>query len=521
MTRRMWTATTGRGRTFLAVGLLCCVVGLATAEQQLVRIGVLALALVAGGALVLAASGSGLSLSQSLDRPRIGPGETSVLTLTVANAGRLPIAGAVLVQPLTGALARAGAPRGTGARRRVGVLRGDERRSATLALTAATRGVHELPAAQVVVADPFGVLRLSRTAAADADGAAGRATVLTVTPTVHRLTGRPGGGPGGAAAVGRGRSVGVAGEQDSSVREYQSGDDVRRVHWRSSAHRGSLMVRQEEQPWQSRLTVVLDTRAADFTGGDTRAAEFTGGGPDSSFEWAVSAAASVVDHAGRLGYEVDLVAPTAPSMSGVPGLVAGRGRMGRMGRTADRGTPADRARVARDALDRLVGVTARPRAPGAGPGRITNPDALGPAGSGHGTHTIVAILGSVGAEDLPELADLRAGRSTAIAFLLRTTDWTPDRTGGRTVGRGTPAGVRSALAAQGWQTVEVARGDTVPAAWAAAQASGRSPSFAGPATPAGPASSVGPATPAGPASSVGPATPAGPASSVGGSRATR
>ena len=460
---RVAAGTTARGRAFLVVGAVAVLVGLAATEQQLVRIGVLVLALPVGGALLLSAARSGLAVTRSLDRPRIGPGESSVLTLTVANGGRLPIAGAVLVQPLTGAVVRAGAPRGSGARRRVGLLRGGERRAATLTLTGTARGTHVLAPAEVSVTDPFGVVRLSRSSV-ETEGRAERATVLTVTPAVHRLVGRPGGGPAGAAAVGRGRSVGVAGEQDSSVREYQPGDDVRRVHWRSTAHRGELMVRQEEQPWQSRLTVLLDTRAADFAGS----------GPDSSFEWAVSAAASVVDHAGRLGYDVDLVAETARSAAAGWGLVrpvpgtAGRG-------TAGRGTPADRARVARQALDRLVDIRTRPRLAGTGIDRIASPGALGPATGGRGSHTIVAVLGSVGPEDLAELAELRAGRSTALAFLVRFADWA-DRPGPRT--GADIAGTRAALAAQGWQTTVVARGDDVPTAWAALNAPARTSPFA-------------------------------------------
>ena len=91
----------------------------------------------------------------------------------------------------------------------------------------------------------------------------------------------------GAVAVrARPRSVASAGEEDATVRSYRHGDDMRRVHWRATAHHGELMVRREEQPWQSRATLLLDTRV------DAHA----GHGPDSSLEYAVSAAASVGVH---------------------------------------------------------------------------------------------------------------------------------------------------------------------------------------------------------------------------------
>src|SRR5690606_33189547 len=95
----------------------------------------------------------------------------------------------------------------------------------------------------------------------------------------------------------RARSVAVHGEDDVATREYRNGDDLRRVHWRSTARVGELMVRREEQPWESRATIVLDTRRHGHHGE----------GPTSSFEWAVSAAGSVALHLRRSGYRIRLV----------------------------------------------------------------------------------------------------------------------------------------------------------------------------------------------------------------------
>ena len=57
------------------------------------------------------------------------------------------------------------------------------------------------------------------------------------------------------------------------------------------------MVRREEQPWETRAAVVLDTRRQGHRGE----------GPTSSFEWAVSAAASVALHLRRSSYKIRLV----------------------------------------------------------------------------------------------------------------------------------------------------------------------------------------------------------------------
>jgi hypothetical protein len=84
----------------------------------------------------------------------------------------------------------------------------------------------------------------------------------------------------------RPHALAVGGTEDITVREYQRGDDLRRVHWRSTARTGELMVRREEQPWQSRASVLVDTRAV----------AHVGAGQASSLEWAVTAAASAVVH---------------------------------------------------------------------------------------------------------------------------------------------------------------------------------------------------------------------------------
>ena len=63
------------------------------------------------------------------------------------------------------------------------------------------------------------------------------------------------------------------------LREYEVGDDLRRVHWRSTARTGELMLRQDEMPWEARSTILLDTRPSTHHG--------------ESFERAVEIAASL------------------------------------------------------------------------------------------------------------------------------------------------------------------------------------------------------------------------------------
>jgi len=83
------------------------------------------------------------------------------------------------------------------------------------------------------------------------------------------------------------------GEDFYTLREYQRGDDLRRVHWPSSAKMDQLMIRQLETPWQSRALVLLDVRSAVYES-------------EEAFETAVSGAASVVTHLVQSGFEADL-----------------------------------------------------------------------------------------------------------------------------------------------------------------------------------------------------------------------
>lgn len=78
-----------------------------------------------------------------------------------------------------------------------------------------------------------------------------------------------------------------------ALRPYAVGDDLRRVHWASSARHDELLVRQEEQPWHGRTTVVLDSWLATTT--------------PAGFELAVSAAASVAVAASGRGDAVRLL----------------------------------------------------------------------------------------------------------------------------------------------------------------------------------------------------------------------
>jgi uncharacterized protein (DUF58 family) len=115
------------------------------------------------------------------------------------------------------------------------------------------RGVFDLGPVTLESSDPMGLVRHVTEAPV-------RST-FTVFPRVLDVLPMP-------LAAGRERTGSITvrsrasvGEDFRTLREYVVGDDLRRVHWRSSARTEDLMVREEEAPWDSRDAILVDTRA--------------------------------------------------------------------------------------------------------------------------------------------------------------------------------------------------------------------------------------------------------------------
>ena len=157
-------------------------------------------------------------------------------------------------------------------------LRPGESARAAYRLPTTKRGIIRVGPLTLEVADPFGLAARSAVAAPMLE--------LTVYPKVDDVAAPGGGGdrnPHGAAA--NPNALGRQGDDFYALREYVVGDDLRRVHWASTARMDELMVRHDEMPWQDRTTVVLDVRRASHTA--------------ASMERAVSAAASIVTAVAR------------------------------------------------------------------------------------------------------------------------------------------------------------------------------------------------------------------------------
>lgn len=135
------------------------------------------------------------------------------------------------------------------------------------------RGIIKVGPLRVVVGDPFGLAHANALAAPEVE--------VTVYPVVDDIRPVPyTSGTDPLAGTLHPHALGRVGDDFYALRPYVVGDDLRRIHWPSTARHDELLVRQQEQPWQGRTTVLLDVRRATQD--------------SASFEAAVSAAASVV-----------------------------------------------------------------------------------------------------------------------------------------------------------------------------------------------------------------------------------
>ncbi len=168
---------------------------------------------------------------------------------------------------------------------RLPVLRRGRPAADEVDVPAERRGVVDIGPVWGTRADPLGLLRRERRWADPVE--------LYVRPRIVGLHPLP---PGGLHDL-----EGVPSDQTSmtdlafhALREYVPGDDLRHVHWRSSARAGELLVRQYHDTRRSHACVVVDAAAAAYLDPE-------------DFELALQAAASLIVRAGIDDYETALV----------------------------------------------------------------------------------------------------------------------------------------------------------------------------------------------------------------------
>jgi uncharacterized protein (DUF58 family) len=384
--RKVFGALTVRGRSFVAAGVAAAVCGVLIPEPDLLRIGALLMALP-----LLSAFGAG-----RVNPARLPAGQSAELTIRLANVSRLRT-GLLLAEDTV--------PYALGSRPRFvldGIGAGGSREF-RYQVGSATRGKYTIGPLQVRVADSFGLVSITRSFTST--------STLTVTPRIIPLSRPPLAGNWlGDSEFGR-RSIAASGEDDVAPRAYRTGDSLHRVHWRSTARHGELMVRREEQHWRDATSLLLDTRRAAYTG--------------SLFELAVTAAASIGVHMAGEAFDTRLVTDA--------------GEVPRQGTFRD--TLLDTLAVIRPSREASLGAGIEALTTGGG--------------------QIVAILGLLSPDQARLLAAARRGTAPGLALLM-----VPASPGGRSGGwPGHGATSAEILANAGWRVATVPDSTRLAAAW--------------------------------------------------------
>jgi uncharacterized protein (DUF58 family) len=416
-----------RGRAFLAAGVTALACALFLGHDELVRVAALMLALPLVTAFFLGRSRYRLGLIRSLSPTQVSAGHPARVQLDLSNDGRTPTGTLLLEDHIPYVL-------GTRPRFVVDRMGPKWKRHVEYQIRSDVRGRFTVGPMRVRLSDPFGLVEVDRTFSST--------STLVVTPRVVSLPLVPLSGVWTGSGDNRPRAFASGSAEDVTVREYRRGDDLRRVHWRSSAHAGELMVRREEQPWQSRATLFVDNRVF----------AHRGVGAASSFEHAVSVAASVAVHLVQRGFSIRLVTAAGEEHGG---------------------TWHEHNNATAETAPLLESLAVLGHADQSGI------DSRWLSEGGH-SGLLLAVLGDVGDYDIPSLSRMRHQAAGAMAIVLDVALWdrhsptaaTSDASA--TTNRSTSTAERTAwLGANGWRAIAAGPQDPLATVWRELGTSGR------------------------------------------------
>jgi uncharacterized protein (DUF58 family) len=255
-----------------SVAIVLGVVGWFKTINLLVLVGYLLLALIGVNAWLAWRSAAHLTARRNPTRPAF-PGETVVLTADVFNPTAKPVTAVLTDQSSGNRSAWLLAPLGPG-----------ESRTVTARWTYSLRGRHRVGPLAVDGSYPFGLVHAVRPIAPEGE-------VLVLPPTgrvnlesFRRWLIRGGAGDGTTRRLARRASPGHGDVR--GIRPFRTGDSPRHIHWRSSARRGQILVREYDRTTPLDLLLVIDPW---FPAGRRT--------PESSarLEWVLSLAATLVE----------------------------------------------------------------------------------------------------------------------------------------------------------------------------------------------------------------------------------
>lgn len=344
---------TPEGAAILVIGAVATTVGIVADWRPLALAGGALVAVVLLG-VALVFRRSQVAIERSVEPPRVERGDPAIIYLELTNRSARRSPASVARQVFGPHVLELDLPRLAGGEEGVRVYR----------LPTRQRGVFPLPPIEVRREDPF---RLARTVRPE-----GGPAEIKVTPRIRLMPG-----------LARGITVAIDGpdaklsQQGTIVfhrlREYVDGDDLRLVHWPSTAKTGQLVVRQHVDVTEASALVVVDDAYASYA-------------DPLAFEEALDVTASVLATLAR---------------ESIPSWLA---------TTSGRGVSLGRGQGLPEALDVLTEATLSE-----GP-RLAD-SAAGLARDPRGT-SIVLVTGPLSPDELLELAPLGGRFSRVVAISL-------------------------------------------------------------------------------------------------------
>lgn len=279
---------TGRAWAVIASGVVLWLASRLLGNPDLHMVSFGFLALIPLAALLVRSMRHDLTAVRRLSTRRAFPGTRVRVEIEVRNTGGRRTAMLLVEDRIPSTL-------GPPSRGVLGEIRPGARRTFTYELTPRSRGRYAIGPLAVLVTDPFDLVRKRIEFDVQHD--------LVVYPEVDDIQGRRPASPLGGAGESTTRQLFRAAEEFYTMRAYEEGDDLRRIHWPSVARTGELMIRQDEAARRAAASVFLDNRASGL------------GGQRAAFEQGVSAAASVGAFYLRTGFRLRLaMADRAPGV---------------------------------------------------------------------------------------------------------------------------------------------------------------------------------------------------------------
>jgi len=408
---------TARGWALAAAGVVALQAGVGLGSLDLVRIGALLVAVPMTAFVAVVAVDSlrgrrGLDVHREVHPDPVHAGQEAEVRVDIRahdRAGRARLAGLRFAEQAAVELSGGRALRARVARRA-------DHATVRYPVHATQRGRWPLGPLVVTRTDMFGVVRSRTTLGAESHVAVWPTVVALPAPS-DVLVGEP-----DRVALG----ARTPSTDDANLRDYREGDDLRRVHWTSSARRGTLLVRSDERAGMRPVSVLLDL--------PVRA---------SATEWTISLAASMALAMLDSGHPVRLA---GAGISTTPAALAAR--------TAHPYVHARSGPEARAALLDLTLDLTPARSPAEAETELLDSVRMLDTSQAAG-EIVIAVLGPQGAPARAALAHVGDAAQ----------GWAVVRTDGRSGDARDAHHTATALRRSGWRVAQVTTGDDPVQCW--------------------------------------------------------